>query len=811
MTLNRRGFLLSTSMLSVAPLLTPQPTAAQTAAQPSVTLPRTQAPFDGTIGTTYKESKPDFPKPVAAPPQAPNVVLILLDDIGFGQPGTFGGSVPTPAFDALAQGGLRYNQFHSTALCSPTRSALLSGRNHHSVGMGTITELATGFPGYTSIIPKSAGSIAEVVRQNGFNTAAFGKWHQTPDFETGPTGPFDRWPTGQGFEHFYGFLGGETSQWTPQLYENTTPAEPYATPVEGYHLTTDITDRAIAWMRLQTSSAPSKPFFLYFATGAVHAPHHVPEEWSDRFRGQFDHGWDREREIVHQRQLDIGVVPQDTQLTPRPAEIPSWESRSPDQKRLFARMQEVFAGFVAHTDHEVSRLLAALDETGQGDNTLVILIVGDNGPSAEGTLQGTLNNMATQQGVEDDFQHMLDHIDEIGGPLHENHYPVGWAWAGSAPFQWMKQVASHFGGTRNGMVVSWPKRIVDHGGLRRQFHHVIDIAPTIYEAAGIEVPSTVNGVAQQPVEGISIAYTFDKTNADAPSQRTTQYFEMFGNRAIYRDGWVAAARHGRLPWLTVGSVDFSQDTWELYNITEDFSQATDLAARYPDKLKELQALFLDEARRYNVLPLDDHFAERADPSSRPSTIFGRSAFTYFPGAVRIPEGSAPIEKAGSHRIEADLVMPAAGAEGVIVTSGGTSGGYALFVKDGKLAYVYNYFGREQTTLTSSDELPRGTDVKVSFEFHADGPAPGAPGIGQLFIDGRKVAEARIAHRVPYRNSATETFDVGRDTGTAVIHGLYEVPFAFSGGLKRLDFNYLSAIGASGIGPDAGGDEGNGGT
>jgi arylsulfatase A-like enzyme len=540
----------------------------QEAALLSDILPLPEPRFGGRVGNTYADSEADLISLPRAPAGAPNVLLVLLDDVGFGQSSTFGGPVNTPTLQKLADDGLRFNRFHTTALCSPTRAALLSGRNHHSVHTGCITELATGFPGYDGQWPKEAASVAEVLRSNRYATAAFGKWHNTPDHELGVGGPYERWPSGKGFDYFYGFQGGESNQWFTPLFENTAPIEmPHDNPK--WHLSEALAERAIGWIGQQKAVAPDTPFFIYFAPGAAHAPHHVSKEWADKYKGKFDQGWDKQRELTFENQKKLGIIPKDTKLTPRPDSIPSWDSRSADEKRLYARMQEVFAGFLEHVDAQVGKVVDAIDQMGLRDDTLIIYIVGDNGPSAEGTLAGTLNVMRTMLGLEDDPSEMVKHIDEIGGPQFENHYPVGWCWAGSSPFQWMKQVASHFGGTRNGLVMSWPKGIKDRGGLRSQFHHVIDIAPTILDIAGIPEPREVNGVAQKPIEGISMAYTFD--DRDAAGRRITQYFEMFGNRALYHDGWVAGCLHGKAPWITAGSVSFDSDKWELYKANNHYA------------------------------------------------------------------------------------------------------------------------------------------------------------------------------------------------------------------------------------------------
>ncbi|HZW89476.1 MAG TPA: arylsulfatase, partial [Myxococcaceae bacterium] len=593
-------------------------------------LPRPEPPFKGKIGRTAKDSKPDFPKEVEPPKGAPNVLLILTDDVGFGASSPFGGPIRTPTFQRVADAGLRYNAFHTTALCSPTRAALISGRNHHSVASGSITEFATGYPGYNSLVPKSAGTVAQVLRDYGYGTSWFGKMHNVPDWMTSQAGPFELWPTGLGFDYFYGFIGGDSDQWHPALYENKTPIEPYlGNP--SYILNNDLADKAIEWMRMQHALAPNKPWFLYYATGTDHAPHHAPKEWIAQYKGQFDQGWDKVREETLARQIKMGIVPANTQLTKRPEQIPAWDSLSADQKRLYARMMEVYAGALSHADHEIGRLIDAVQETGQLDNTIVIYIMGDNGASAEGTLQGTTNEVATAaNGVQESLPFLLSMIDQLGGPTTYNHYPVGWAHAMDAPMQWTKQVASHFGGTRNGMAIAWPNRIKDKGAVRAQFCHVIDIVPTIYEAIGIKPPKVLDGVKQKPIEGTSLVYTFAAGNA--PTKHTVQYFEMFGNRAIYKNGWMASTTPLRLPWVTSGNDPSPDDfKWELYNVSEDFSQAKDVAATNPAKLKELQAAFDVEAKKYNVYPLDSSFASRADPAIRPSLTRGLS----------IPEGSAP--------------------------------------------------------------------------------------------------------------------------------------------------------------------------
>lgn len=746
-------------------------------------LPLPQPSFRGKIGLTYSESTPDFPAPITAPEKAPNVLLVLLDDVGFGQASTFGGPVATPNLTRLAEKGLRYNQFHTTALCSPTRAALLTGRNHHSVGTGVVEELATGFPGYTTILPKSAATVAEVLRQNGYNTAAFGKWHNTPDYETSAAGPFDRWPTWLGFEYFYGFLGGDTNQWSPALVENTKRVAP---PINNpdYHLTPDLVDHAIAWIHSQQSIAPDKPFFTYLATGATHAPHHAPKAWIDKYKGKFDQGWDKLREQTFARQKQLGVIPVNAKLTPRPKELPAWDSLSQDDQKIYAHEMEVFAGFLAHTDHEVGRLIDAIDQIGELDNTIIFYIVGDNGASAEGGLAGSINELRVFNKVPESREQLLASLNDLGSPKTFNHYHAAWAWAGDTPFQWTKQIASHFGGTRNPLVIAWGNGIKDRGEIRNQFHHVIDITPTILEAAGITAPTEVNGVKQQKLEGTSLLYTFD--NADAPSHHKTQYFEMFGNRAIYDEGWVAAARHPRLPWQGTINADFQQDPWELYNIEEDFSEANNLAAENPKKLEKLQKLFLSQARQYQVLPLDDRIPERFDVKTRPSPATGRTTFTYYPGVASIPEGSAPSLKNRSFSITANVEIPKSGAEGVLLTQGGRFAGWSFFLKDSKPTYLYNFVNAERYTIQSPQKLSPGKST-IRFDFDYDGGGVGAGGTGKLFINDQQVAEGRIEKTVPYRLALDETFDVGRDTGTPVV-ATYQVPFAFTGNLQKITLN-----------------------
>lgn len=745
-------------------------------------LPYPPTEFKGKIGTSFEDSKEDYPQPLKAQEGAPNVIIILLDDVGFGQAGIMGGPIPTPTMDKLAADGITYTRFHTTGICSPTRAALLTGRNHHQVGFGTISELSTGYPGYNSIWGKDVGTVAEVLKQNGYSTAAWGKWHNTPDWETNPIGPFNQWPTGLGFEYFYGFQGGETNQYYPQLFKNTTPVEPKKTPEEGYHLTEDLTNDAIAWVSQQKSINPDKPYFMYFATGAAHAPLHAPKAWVDKFKGQFDGGWDAMREHTLERQKKMGIVPENTQLSVRPESIPAWETLSADEKKLFSRQMEVFAGFLAHTDYWTGKLIKSVRSLPGGKNTMVVYIIGDNGSSAEGSMTGTLNNMMTQNGFPDNIERQLNEMEDLGGPKHENHFAVPWAWAGSAPFQWMKRVPSHFGGTRNGMIVSWPASIASKGEKRTQFHHVIDIAPTIYEAAHIEMPTRINGVDQTPLAGVPMNYSFDDT--DAADTRTTQYFETGGHRAIYHDGWVAASFHG-VPWQLSGSVGFNKEDniWELYNIEEDFSEAIDVSKQHPEKLDKLKGIFDEEAKKFNVYPLDDRFVERSTNPNRPSVIRGKKEFTYLAGTTRIPEGSAPPVYARSHSISAKINY-AKGDEGVIVANGGTSAGYSLYIKGGKLIYFYNFFHLNHYEVVSTT-LPEG-DLDIKMVYTQESKELGGGGTAQLFVNGNSVASGKVDKVVPSRYSATETMDIGMDLGSTVSTD-YKAPFAYPSEINFVKF------------------------
>ncbi|HET9360142.1 MAG TPA: arylsulfatase [Vicinamibacterales bacterium] len=700
---------------------------------------------------------------VKAPNGAPNVVIVLIDDIGFGSSSSFGGPINMPTLEKMAGSGLRYNRFHTTALCSPTRVALLTGRNHHVNNAGAIMELATAFPGNTGIRPQSVTPLAQILRMNGFSTAAFGKYHETLPWEVSVSGPYDRWPTGSGFDKFYGFIGGETNQWAPAIYDGVTRVEHDMSP--NYHFTTDMTNKAIAWVSAQHSLTPDKPFYVYFATGATHAPHHVPKEWIDKYRGKFAGGWDTLREETFERQKAMGIIPADAKLTPRPKEIPAWDGMSANQKRLFERQMETFAGFAEHTDHEVGRLVAQLEALGELDNTLFFYIVGDNGASAEGGPEGAYNEMMALNGIVGTYDQMAGHIDDWGGPATFPHYAIGWAWASNTPFQWTKQIASHFGGTRNGMVMQWPARIKAKGEIRSQFHHVIDVAPTALEAAGLPEPKMVNGVAQRPMDGVSMLYTVD--DAKAADRRKTQYFEMFGNRAIYHEGWVAASRHS-IPWLLVQNPPLANDVWELYDVGTDFSQADDLAAKNPAKLKELQAVFMQEAERNHVLPIDDRRAERFDPkiAGRPDLLGGRTTMTVFDGMTGIMENAFINVKGVRHSVTAEVTVPDSKTEGVIIAQAGYFGGWALYMKAGRVVHDYNFFGLTHTKVASKSPLAAGRHTIV-YEFVPDAAKPGTGGKSILRVDGQVVAEGHIKQTQPFMFSADEGVDVGSDNETMV--------------------------------------------
>jgi arylsulfatase len=723
--------------------------------------------------TTYDAKDPDtaFPpiEPLLPPPGAPNVLIVLLDDVGFGASSTFGGPCRTPTADRLAAGGLRFNRFHTTALCAPTRQALLTGRNHHSVGMGSITELATSSPGNNSLRPNTKAPLAMTLKLNGYSTAQFGKCHEVPVWQSSPMGPFDSWPSGGGgFETFYGFIGGENNQYDPALYDGTTPVEPPATAEEGYHLTEDLADRAVGWMRQQKALMPDKPFFVYFAPGATHAPHHVPKEWADKYAGQFDDGWDVQRERTFTRQKELGVIPADAGLTARHTEITAWDDMPDALKPVLAREMEVYAGFLEHTDHQVGRLIDALDGLGILEDTIVYYIIGDNGASAEGTMNGAFNELANFNGMAalETPEFLLSKMDELGSPTSYNHYSVGWAWAMDTPFQWTKQVASHWGGTRNGTIVHWPNGIDEPGGLRSQFTHVIDLAPTILEAAGLPEPTMVNGVQQSPMEGTSMLYTFNEP--EAPERHDLQYFEMFGNRGIYHRGWSAVTKH-KTPWVMVGGTmpAFDDDLWELYDGGSDYSQAHDLSADQPEVLAKLQRLWLIEATKYNVLPMDDRSLERATPemAGRPSLIRGDSQLL-FAGMGRLSENSLVNIKNKSFSVSAEVEVPEAGAGGVIIAQGGRFGGWALYANDGKAKFTYNVLGLQEFATEAEDPIPAGTH-QVRMEFAYDGGGLAKGGDVTLFYDGTPVGTGRVGATQPMVFSADETTDIGYESGTTV--------------------------------------------
>lgn len=704
---------------------------------------------------------------VKAPARAPNVVVILLDDLGFGATRPFGGPLATPALEKLANNGLRYNSFHTTALCSPTRAALKSGRNHHTANMGFITEMATSFPGATGQIPDTVAPVAEMLRLNGYSTGAFGKWHETAAWETSISGPYDRWPTHQGFDKFYGFMGGETNQWAPYIIDGVTPVEHPKDP--DYHFMTDMTDQAIKWVGHQQAMTPDKPFFVYFAPGAVHAPHHAPQAWIDRWKGKFDKGWDKIREETLARQIKAGVVPKGTKLAAKPDAIKDWDTLSADEKRLFTRQAETFAGFLEYTDHEVGRMLAAIEASGELDNTLVLYIAGDNGTSAEGGANGMFNEYTYFNGVTETVPDMLKHVDEWGGPATYPHMAAGWAVAFNTPFMWTKQVASSFGGTRVGMVAHWPQGIKAKGEVRNQFSHVIDVAPTILEAAGLPEPKVVNGTPQIPMEGSSLVYTF--ADAGAKERHTTQYFEISGNRGIYHDGWFAGTVH-KAPWEAKPRRALQDDVWELYDVNKDFSLSRDLAAKNPEKLKELQALFLVEAQKYGVLPIDDRVFERALPElvGRPDLFAGRDSITLGDGMTGMLESAFIGVKNKSKTITADIEVPAAGGNGAIMVQGGRFGGWALYVKDGVPAYTYNLLGMRSETVTGNKPLTAGKHT-VRMEFAYAGGGLGKGGGLTLFVDNVKVGEGSLTNTQPMMFSADETADVGIDLGTPVVEAV----------------------------------------
>jgi arylsulfatase A-like enzyme len=768
-------------------------------------LPPIPPEFGGVIKESAAESTPWWAPTVVPPKGAPNVLLIMTDDQGFGVSSTFGGVIPTPALDRIAQAGLRYNQFHSTALCSPSRAALITGRNHHSVGSGVIGELATGFPGYNSIISPEKASVGKILRDNGYATSWFGKNHNTPAFQYSVAGPFDQWPSGLGFDYFYGFMGGETDQYTPYLFKDHTQISPWIGRPD-YNLTTDLADEAVKYLGDLDAAAPDKPFFLYYVPGGTHSPHQPKKEWIEKFKGKFDMGYEKLREEIFANQKRLGVIPADSELTPWPdggpefggVKLPRWDSLTVLQKKFYARQAEVFAAYAAYTDHEIGRVIQQVEDMGKLDNTLIIYICGDNGNSPEGTEEGTFNQMTAYNGIltlPAPLQAL--HYENWGSEKTYPHMAVQWAWAFDTPFKWTKQVASHFGGTRQGMVLSWPGHIDDVGGLRSQFHHIIDIVPTILAAAGINAPEIVNGIPQKPIEGVSMDYTFSKASSDSPSTRTTQYFEMACNRGIYHEGWYACTTPFAAPWLlATGKLpDVNDYQWELYKITDDYSQNHDLKEQFPDKLKELQTLFAEEAEKYQVFPLDNRaFVRLLTP--RPSATAGRTVFTYKGEKSGIPPGDAPAILNRDYTITAEITVPEGGAEGMIVTLGGRFGGYGLFLQDGKPVFVYNLLDLERFRwqggiggLVGKDLFGRALEPgqhTIVFDFKYDGPGPGKGGTGVLSVDGKELDKKTIKHTIPLLMSIDETFDVGLDTRTGVDDS-YKLPFKFTGTINKLTF------------------------
>ena len=751
-------------------------------------IPNPPAPFAGKANLSTEGSRPGWPATVVPPKGAPNILLIMTDDQGYGVTGTFGGVIPTPAMDRIAKTGLRYTQFHSTALCSPTRAALITGRNHHSVGTGVIGEMSTGFPGYDSVIPKDKATVGTILRDNGYATSWFGKNHNTPTYQySSQAGPFDQWPSGMGFEYFYGFMGGETNQWEPYLFRDHTQIYP-SIGKPGYNLTTDMADEAISYLKGLNAAAPEKPFFLYFVPGGTHAPHHPTPEWIKKISDMhlFDKGWNEVRETIIANQKKLGVVPENTQLTPWPDVLPKWETLDDDSKKMFIRQADIFAAYVAYTDHEIGRVIQQVEDMGKLDNTLIIYIAGDNGTSSEGSVLGTPFDLAAIQAINVPVKEQLKFYDVLGSAETTPHMSVGWTWAFDTPFKWTKQVASFFGGTRQGMVMSWPGHIKDLGGIRTQFHHIIDIVPTLLEATGIQAPVMVNGIAQKPIEGVSMAYSWDKANEKAKSTRDTQYFEMFGNRAIYHDGWMAATPPPQPPWL-MGTAKMPEVLngykWELYNIAEDYSQNNDLAAKFPDKLKELQELFLVEAEKYQVFPLDNSILPRLI-TPRPSSTAGRTEFTYTGELSGLPDGSAPNTVARSYSISAEVEIPAGGAEGMLNTLGGRFGGYGLYLVKGRPVFTYNLLALEKFRWEGRDALTPGKHTIV-FDFKYDGPGLAKGGTGVLSVDGKEVDNKKIPHTVPSLLTIDESFDVGVDTRLSVDEKDYQPPFRFTGKLIKL--------------------------
>jgi arylsulfatase A-like enzyme len=750
-------------------------------------LPNPPAQFDGKINLDAPNSTPYWPATIVPPKGAPNVLLILTDDCGFGAPSTFGGLIPTPTMERIANAGLRFTQFNTTALCSPTRAALITGRNHHSVGFGVITEISTGYPGYNSVITKDKATVGTILKNNGYATSWFGKNHNTPAFQTTQLGPFDQWPIGMGFDYFYGFMGGETSQWEPgNLVRNTTPIHPNVGH-PGWNLITAMADDAIGYLNETNALDPNKPFFLYYAPGGTHAPHHPTPEWIAKFKGKFDMGWNVARDQIFANQKKLGIIPPDAKLTPWPDSIlKRWDDLPAEEKKLYARQMEVYAAYLAYTDYEIGRVVQAIQDEGKLDNTLIIYISGDNGSSAEGTPNGTPNEMTTFNGINVPVADQMKYYNEWGSDQTYPHMAVGWTWAMDCPFKWTKQVASHFGGTRNGMVISWPNRIKDVGGIRNQFHHVIDVVPTILEATGVQAPLQVNGIAQKPIEGVSMAYLFDKANANVPSTRTTQYFEMVGMRAMYHDGWIASTTPYRVPWDITAQPPkdiVNGVKWELYDLTKDWTQSNDVSVANPEKLKELQDLFWVEANKYQVLPLDASGFTRV-VSPRPSLIAGRTEFTYLHAMTGVLPGTEPNILNKSYSITADITVPQNGAEGILVTDGGRFGGYALYLLKGKPVFNYNLEGVARFRWDGKTVLSPGKHI-ITFDFKYNGPGFGKGGTGVLSVDGKEVATQNTPSSTPFAFGVDESFDIGSDTATPVDDKDYQVPFTFTGTLNKL--------------------------
>lgn len=742
----------------------------------------------GKIAPSVGGSDPiDWPKEIEAPKGAPNVLLVMMDDVGFGASSSFGGPIPTPTLDRVTKKGLRYNAFHTTAVCSPTRAALITGRNHHVASTGIIMEFSTPYPGYHSLVSRSVGTIGEILTANGYGTSWFGKNHNVPDWQTSPAGPFHLWPTGLGFEYFYGFLGADAHQYRSPIYENTVPIEPYLGKKD-FHLDEAMADRAIAWMRTQKSVWPNKPFFAYYTPGTAHAPHHAPKEWLNKFKGKFDHGWHRQREMTFAKQKEMGIIPADAVLNPFTNDYQKWDELNTDEKRIAARGMEAYAAALAHADYQVGRVINAIEEMGELENTLVIYIMGDNGSSAEDpTGIGMTSEIATMGNkVADRPEYMLENLDEFGGMWFENHYSHSWAHAMNTPFQWDKKIASHLGGSRTGMALMWGDRIKDPGAVRSQFGHVNDIVPTILEAASLPEPETINGFKQVPMNGKSLLYTLN--NPDAPEQHKTQYFEVIANQGIYHEGWIANSTPKRLPWEGRGPSNpdpFNDYEWELYNLREDFSQSKNLAKENPEKLEELRAIFISEAKKNQVFPLDDRYIERADPANRPEPNRGRKEFVYYDGTFRIPEGAAVSVKNTSFKITAKLFIPEGGAEGMIITQGGWFAGWGLMLLEGKPTFKYSlsHYPEHKHTIKGKNVLPAGDHTLVA-DFDYEGGGVGKGATVTLLLNGEEVAKGNIPATVPTRFSMTEGLDVGRDAGLPLTKD-YDVPFRFTGKIGKV--------------------------